>query len=84
MLFRSAVTVTSSEGLRNLHEMIGAPARQRLRKTPIFVPHPRIAEVARELGLTRVIVTEPADAGLMKGLEDYFASTRGPRSGSAS
>jgi len=78
-----AVTVTSSEGLRNFHEMIGALALRWLRKTPVFVPHPRIAEVARELGLTRVIVTEPADEGLMKGLEDYFATEGGPRSGSA-
>lgn len=73
-----AVTVTSSEGLRNLCEMIGAPGRQRLRETPLFVPHPRIAEVARELGLTRVIVTEPADEGLMKALDEHF--TTAPRS----
>ena len=67
-----AVTVTSSEGLRNLYEMIGALARQWLRKTPVFVPHARIAEVARELGLTRVIVTEPADEGLVRGLKEHF------------
>lgn len=69
-----AITITSSEGLRNLYKMIGAPARKSLRKTPVFVPHPRIAEVARELGLTRVIVTEPADDGLVKGLKEYFAA----------
>lgn len=73
-----AVTVTSSEGLRNLCEMIGAAGRQWLRKTPVFVPHPRIAEVARELGLTRVIVTEPADEGLMKALEEYFGARGDP------
>lgn len=69
-----AITVTSSEGLRNLYEMIGALGRQWLRKTPVFVPHPRIAEVAHELGLTRVIVTEPADEGLMKGLKEHFTT----------
>jgi uroporphyrinogen-III synthase len=73
-----AITVTSSEGLRNLYEMIGALARQWLRKTPVFVPHARIAEAARELGLTRVIVTEPADEGLMKGLMEHFAAGSGP------
>jgi len=72
-----AVTVTSSEGLRNLYEMIGALGRQWLRKTPVFVPHPRIAEVARELGLTRVIVTEPADEGLMDALKEHFAIPSG-------
>lgn len=72
-----AITVTSSEGLRNLYEMIGALARQWLRKTPVFVPHVRIAEVARELGLTRVIVTEPADEGLVKGLIQHFAARNG-------
>ena len=72
-----AITVTSREGLHNLYEMIGGPARQSLRKTPVFVPHPRIAELARELGLTRVIVTEPADDGLFRGLKEYFASGGG-------
>jgi uroporphyrinogen-III synthase len=69
-----AVTVTSSEGLHNLYEMIGALGRQWLRKTPVFVPHPRIAEVARELGLTRVIVAEPADEGLINALKEHFAT----------
>jgi uroporphyrinogen-III synthase len=72
-----AITVTSSDGLRNLYEMIGALARQWLRKTPVFVPHERIAEVARELGLTRVIVTEAADEGLVKGLIEYFSARNG-------
>lgn len=72
-----AVTVTSSEGLRNFYEMIGALGRQWLGKTPVFVPHPRIAEVARELGLTRVIVTEPADEGLMNALKKHFTAESG-------
>lgn len=72
-----AVTVTSSEGLRNFNEMIGALGRQGLRKTPVFVPHPRIAEVARELGLARVIVTEPADEGLMNALKEHLTTASG-------
>ncbi len=68
-----AVAVTSSEGLRNLYEMVGALGRQWLRKTAVFVPHSRIAGVARELGLTRVIVTEAGDAGLMKALAEHFS-----------
>jgi len=74
-----AVTVTSSEGLRNLYEMIGALGRQWLRKTAVFVPHPRIAEVARELGLTHVIATEPADEGLMSALIEHFTAASNRR-----
>lgn len=68
-----ALTVTSSEGLRNLHEMLGKLGQSWLKKTPVFVPHVRIAEQARALGLTQVIATGPADAGLIAGLLDYFA-----------
>ena len=41
-----AITVTSSEGLRNLCELVGARGRSWLENTPLFVPHPRIAGVA--------------------------------------
>jgi uroporphyrinogen-III synthase len=68
-----ALTVTSSEGLRNLHEMVGKLGQSWLKKTPTFVPHARIAEQARALGLTRVILTGPADAGLLAGLVEHFA-----------
>jgi uroporphyrinogen-III synthase len=68
-----AVTVTSSEGLENLAEMVGEAGREWLRRTPVFVPHPRIAERARSLGLARVVQTAPADAGLVAGLESFFA-----------
>lgn len=69
-----AMTVTSSEGLRNLWEMVGKLGQSWLKKTPTFVPHARIAEQARSLGLERVILTEPADAGLLAGLVAHFAS----------
>lgn len=71
-----AVTVTSSEGLRNLWEMIGKLGQGWLKNTPAFVPHARIAEQARTLGLHHVILTGPADAGLFAGLTDYFAHER--------
>ncbi len=67
-----AVTLTSSEGLRNFHEMIGRLGQAWLKKTPAFVPHARIAEQARDLGLDRVIPTGPGDDGLMAGLMQYF------------
>jgi len=67
-----AITVTSSEGLRNLFDMIGKLGQTWLRKTPLFAPHPRIAATARELGLTAVIETGPGDEGLIAQLEQYF------------
>jgi uroporphyrinogen-III synthase len=67
-----AVTLTSSEGLRNFHEMIGRLGQAWLKKTPAFVPHVRIAEQARALGLGKVIPTDPGDDGLMAGLVQYF------------
>lgn len=69
-----ALIVTSSEGLRNLYEMVGKLGQSWLKKTPTFVPHARIAEQARALGLTQVILTGPADAGLIAGLTEYFSS----------
>ncbi|MCX8016916.1 MAG: uroporphyrinogen-III synthase [Rhodocyclaceae bacterium] len=70
-----AITLTSSEGLRNLWEMVGKLGQSWLKKTPTFVPHARIAEQARDLGLARVILTAPADAGLIAGLNAYFSSS---------
>jgi uroporphyrinogen-III synthase len=74
-----AVTLTSSEGLRNFHEMIGRLGQAWLKKTPAFVPHVRIAEQARALGLGTVIPTDPGDDGLMAGLRAYFGSNHAPR-----
>ena len=67
-----AVTVTSSEGLRNLFEMIGALGQAWLKKPPVVVPHARIAEQAQRLGLQPVISTGPGDEGLVAGLLQYF------------
>ncbi|MBI2508640.1 MAG: uroporphyrinogen-III synthase [Betaproteobacteria bacterium] len=67
-----AITATSSESVRNLHDMVGPAGRERLRQTPLFVPHPRIAEAARGLGLARLVVTGAGDEGLVAGLTDYF------------
>lgn len=69
-----AVTLTSSEGLRNLYEMVGKLGQGWLKHTPTFVPHARIAEQARALGLHQVIATGPADAGLLAGLQTYFSA----------
>jgi uroporphyrinogen-III synthase len=67
-----AITLTSSEGLDNLWEMLDAYGRSELAATPAFVSHPRIAERAHALKLARVIVAEPTDAGLIASLLQYF------------
>lgn len=67
-----AVTATSSEGLRNLLDMIGKLGQTWLKKTPLFVPHQRIAAMARAIGCHDVILTGPGDDGLVAGLLEHF------------
>jgi uroporphyrinogen-III synthase len=67
-----AVTVTSSEGLRNLFEMVGRLGQSWLKRTPLLAPHPRIAAAARELGCGNVMETAPGDEGLMRALSQLF------------
>ncbi|MCX7896267.1 MAG: uroporphyrinogen-III synthase [Rhodocyclaceae bacterium] len=69
-----ALTLTSSEGLRNFWQMIGRLGQGFCRQTPAFVPHVRIAEQARALGLATVVLTPPADEGLIQGLLRYFSA----------
>jgi len=66
-----AVTLSSSEGLRNLLQLLDTGSRERLLVLPVFVPHQRIAEEAGRLGLHRVVLTGPADAGLVEGLCNF-------------
>lgn len=75
-----AVTMTSSEGLRNLVVMVGRLGLAWLKKTPVFVPHARIAEQAQALGFAKVIATDPGDDGLLAGLMQYFATHGNSRS----
>jgi uroporphyrinogen-III synthase len=69
-----AVTLTSSEGLDNLWAIFDVEARSYLAATPAFVPHAAIAELASALGLRSIIVTPPADAGLIASLLEYFSA----------
>lgn len=66
-----AVTVTSSESLHNLIDLLGEPGQQWLNKTPLFAPHARIAATARGLGLEQVVVTEAGDEGMLMGLIEW-------------
>lgn len=69
-----AITVTSSEGLRNLVGMVGAGGEAKLKNTPLFVAHRRIADEARRLGFREAIVTGPGDDGLLAGLITHFGA----------
>ena len=66
-----ALTISSSEGLRNLHNLLDASTHICLRSTPVFVPHQRIADLAKELALQRVILSGPGDAGIISALCAY-------------
>lgn len=68
-----AVTVTSGELLDNLLAVLGDEGAALLRATPLFAPHPRIAEAARGHGVAAAIATGPGDAGLLAGLTEWFA-----------
>lgn len=63
-----ALTISSSEALRNLVAMLDPDALDALRELPVFVPHPRIAEVAGELGWRKVVLTQATDAGIVATL----------------
>ncbi len=70
------LTLTSSEGLDNLWAIVGDEGRALLASIATFVPHPRIAQRARELRL-QTVETGPGDAGLIAGLLNWV--THRPR-----
>ena len=74
----NAVTITSSEGLHNLFDMIGQLGQQLLKTTPLFTAHERIAQKASDLGVAEIILTPAGDEGLLQGLADYFSSNQAP------
>ncbi len=75
-----AVTLTSSEGLDNLWSQVAPATRHRWAAVPTFVPHPRIAQHAREAGLA-VVETAGGDAGLLAGLLEWATRSAAPARG---
>jgi uroporphyrinogen-III synthase len=65
--------ITSSEALRGLVELLGqldpATAVVKMQHQHLIVPHARIAETARALGLTRVTLTGSGDERLLAALQ---------------
>jgi uroporphyrinogen-III synthase len=71
-----AITVTSSEALGNLWDMLNDKDRGVLRGTPLFVPHARIAGLAREQGWQHVHLTGSGDDGLISALIAWTSAGR--------
>lgn len=63
-----ALTVTSSEALGYLWDMLDGAARAQLAGVPLFAPHPRIAEAAQRLGWRAAAATAGGDDGLLASL----------------
>lgn len=71
-----AITVTSSEALAYLWKMLGAAQCASLRGIPLFVPHARIADLARRQGWLQVRLTDAGDDGLLSALIAWSSETR--------
>ncbi|MBI3375743.1 MAG: uroporphyrinogen-III synthase [Betaproteobacteria bacterium] len=67
-----AVSVSSAEGLGNFFALIGSAGQAWLRRTPLFVPHARVAGEAAQLGAGTVRVSGPGDAEVLAALVAYF------------
>ena len=65
------ITVTSSEALGYLWQMLDNNAQAILRATPLFVPHARIAELARQQGWQHVLLAGSGDEGMLAALIDW-------------
>jgi uroporphyrinogen-III synthase len=68
-----AACANSGETLDNLVALLGLA---RLRDTPLFVPHERVARIAREMGFTAVEVAGPGDAQMLARLLAYFGGAK--------
>jgi uroporphyrinogen-III synthase len=71
-----ALTITSSEALTYLWAMLDRQGRERLAAVPLFAPHERIAEAARNLGWRSVMSTAGGSEGLLAGLISWASSRK--------
>ena len=63
-----AITVTSSEALGYLCQMLDRNAQAAMRGTPLFLPNARIANLALQQGWQQVQLTGAGDDGLLSAL----------------
>jgi uroporphyrinogen-III synthase len=71
-----AITVTSSEALAYLWQMLEEPGRTRLAAIPLFAPHARIAALARQQGWREVITTASGDDEMLAALIAWALTKR--------
>ena len=67
-----ALLLTSSEGVRNLRQMLGEGGLAALLPVTVFASHPRIMAQARAAGFEDVVETPAGDDGLMQALVNHF------------
>ena len=69
----ATILVTSSEGLRNLFDMVGKLGQMWLRNTTLIVGGESMAETARELGfkVDPVVAADPSDEAMMEALLNW-------------
>jgi uroporphyrinogen-III synthase len=68
-----AVTMFSAESLANLLQIVGEAGVARVRETPLFVPHERVARAAAQQGVREVVVSGASDAEMLERLVAYFS-----------
>lgn len=67
------ITVTSNQGLQNLHDLTDESLRSTLTLIPIIVPSERVYRLAEHLGFTKIIQSRNAtDDACMQSLADSF------------
>ncbi|MCU0840438.1 MAG: uroporphyrinogen-III synthase [Thiobacillaceae bacterium] len=71
-----AVTVFSRDSLDGLVGLLGEAGVARLRRIPLFAPHPRIAEHARCMAILQTIATPSGEEGVLTALVEHFAHVR--------
>jgi len=67
-----AVTVSSGESLANFVALLGTAGHRFLAGTPLFVPHARVGDEARRLGVGPVQLAGPSDEEMLAALVAYF------------
>ncbi len=72
------VSVTSTEALRNLYDLVGKLGRQWLVKTPIVVLSERTAAVCRELGFKTepLVAPEASDEAIVETIKAWRATQK--------
>jgi len=71
------LSVSSSEALSNLWEMLNPPLRELFTAMPLFVSHARIAAAAHKLGWRNIVIAAGGDENLLTGLQTWAAHRKG-------